>query len=133
MIRKLFCSMFVMVVAVAFVAADDFTATITKVDGAKVTYQKMKKGEKKGDAPVKDGDAVTVSVDEKATIAKAGKFDKDAKKFAVGDKIEGGLKASVFAKISEKGVRAVLTTEGEGAKAKVTQILVLPMKKPAAQ
>ena len=43
MVRKLFCSMFVMTLAIGFVAAEDFTATITKVDGDKVTYQKYKK------------------------------------------------------------------------------------------
>ncbi len=43
MVRKLFCAMFVMTLAVGFAAADDFFATITKVDGDKVTYQKYKK------------------------------------------------------------------------------------------
>jgi hypothetical protein len=121
MVRKLFCAMFVMTLAVGFVAADDFNATITAVKGGKITYQKMKKGEK-------DGDPVTIAVDEKATIAKADGFGKKAK---VGDKIEGGLKNEMFTKISEKGIPSRLTTEGEGAKAKVTQILVFGAKKKA--
>jgi hypothetical protein len=128
MSRKLFCSMFVMVLGVSFVAADEFTATITKVDGGKITYQKMKKGEKKGDAPVKDGDPVVIAVDSKATIAKGmGKKGK----FEAGDKIEDGLKNEIFSKekLGEKGVGARITTEGEGDKAKVTQILVLGGKK----
>ena len=50
MARKLFCAMFVMTIGIGFVCADEFTATITKVDGDKVTYQKylkVKKGEEK--------------------------------------------------------------------------------------
>lgn len=119
MIRKLASAMFVMTVAIGFVAADDFTATITKVDGDKVTYQKYLKA-KKGEEKKKDGDAVTATVTAAATIAKA-KFSKEDKKFIAGDKLEGGLKADVFAKIGEKGITARITTEGE----KITQILVL--------
>jgi len=118
MLRKMLSAMFVMTLAVGFVAAADFNATITAVKDGKVTYQKMKKGEK-------DGDPVTITVDVKATIAKADGFGKKAK---VGDKIEGGLKNEIFTKISEKGIPSRLTTEGEGAKAKVTQILVFGKK-----
>jgi len=118
MLRKMLSAMFVMTLAVGFVAAADFNATITAVKDGKVTYQKMKKGEK-------DGDPVTITVDVKATIAKADGFGKKAK---VGDKIEGGLKNEIFTKIGEKGIPSRLTTEGEGAKAKVTQILVFGKK-----
>jgi len=123
MTRKLFCSMFVMTLAIGFVGADEFTATITKVDGEKVTYQKFIK--KKGEEPKKDGDPVTISA-KGAKVAKG----KGAKgKFEAGDAIEGGLTNEMFTKIGEKGVNARITTEGEGAKAKITQILVLGGKK----
>src|SRR6516164_11793664 len=79
MTRKLFCSMFVMTLAIGFVAADEFNATITKVDGDKVTYQKYLKF-KKGEEKKKDGDAVTISA-KGAKVAKAGKFNKEDKKF----------------------------------------------------
>ena len=127
MSRKLLCSMFVMVMGVSFVAAEDFVATITKVDGDKITYQKYKKAEKKGEKGEKDGAEVTISA-AGATVAKS-KFSKgdDGKfKIEVGDKIEGGLKNEMFTKekLGEKGVTARLTTEGEGDKAKVTQVLI---------
>jgi hypothetical protein len=127
MVRKLFCAMFVMTLAVGFAAADDFFATITKVDGEKVTYQKYKKSTEKGKKGEKDGDAVTIPA-KGAKVAK-GKFNKDAMKFEAGDAIEGGLKNEMFTKLGEKGVGAFITTEGEGAKAKVTQILVFGGKK----
>jgi hypothetical protein len=132
MTRKLFCSMFVMTLAISFVAAEEFAANITAVKDGKITYQKMKKGEKKGDAPVKDGDAVTIAVDAKATIAKGKGLGKG--KFEVGDKIEDGLKNEMFSKekLGEKGVGARITTEGEGTSAKVTQILIVGKKKKAA-
>lgn len=114
MFRKLVFSMVVMVVAIGFVAAEEFQATITKVDGDKVTYQKYKKGEK-GKKGEKDGEPVTLTVAKDAKIAK-GKFSFKDKKFAVevGDAIEGGLKNEIFTKIdAEKGQGARITTSDD--------------------
>ena len=62
MIRKLVCALFMMTVAIGFVMADEFTATVTKVDGNKITYQKYKKGAKgkKGEKDVWGKPAVPV-------------------------------------------------------------------------
>ena len=112
MFRKLIYSMVVMVVAIGVVAAEEFTATITKVDGDKVTYQKYKKGEK-GKKGEKDGDAVTLTVAKDAKITK-GKFNFKDKKFEAGDAIEGGLKSETFTKLdAEKGVTARITTSDD--------------------
>jgi len=129
MIRKLVCAMFVMLVGIGFVMAEEITATITKVDGDKITYQKMKKA-KKGQPAEKDGDPVTISVAKDAKIVK-GAFNKDTKKVEPGDAIEGGLKADLFSKIGEKGVNARITTDADNKK--VTQIMVTGGKKKAAQ
>ena len=126
MFRKLVFSMVVMVVAIGFVAAEEFTATITKVDGDKVTYQKYKKGEKgkKGD---KDGDPVTLTVAKDAKIAK-GKFNFKDKKVEVGDAIEGGLKSDTFTKIdAEKGLNARITTDDD--KKTITAITIVQFGK----
>jgi hypothetical protein len=126
MLRKLACALFVMGVAVTLVAADEFTATITKVDGNKVTFQKYKKGEK-GKKGEKDGEPVTLTVAKDAKIA-AAKFNKTEKKLEVGDPIEGGLKADVFAKATEeKGVQARITTSDDNKT--VTQILTFQFGK----
>ncbi len=122
MVRKLFCAVFVMSVAVAFVAADEFQATITEVKGDNVTYQKYKKGEK-GKKGEKDGDPVTMSA-KGAKVAKL-KFNKEDKKIEAGDAVEGGLTNEMFTKISDKGVGARITTEGD----KITTILVAGGKK----
>ena len=133
MSRKLLCSMLVMVVSVSFVAAEDFVASITKVDGDKVTFQKYKKGEKgKKGKGEKDGDPVTMNA-AGATVAKT-KFSKgdDGKgKIEAGDKIEKGLKDEMFSKekLGETGVFVRITTEGEGDKAKITEILTFDFKK----
>lgn len=110
MIRKLFCSMIVMTIAIGFVAADEFVAVIVKVDGDKVTYQKYMKF-KKGEEKKKDGDAVTLPVAKDAKITKGKASFKDMK-FSVepGDPIEGGLKADIFKNATEeKGVFAGIT------------------------
>jgi hypothetical protein len=134
MARKLFCAMFVMMVGVTFVLADDFRCNITKVDGSKITIQKYKKSEVKGKKGEKDGDPMTFTVDDKATIAKG--VGKKGGKVEAGDKIEKGLKDEAFSKekLGDDGAAALITTEGEGDKAKVTQILLIqPKKKAAAQ
>jgi hypothetical protein len=101
MIRKLVCAMFVMTVGVGLLAAEEFSASITKVDGDKVTFQKMKKGEKgKGfGGQEKDGDPVTLPVAKDAKITKAKfSFDKDNMKatWTSEGAIEGGLKNDLF-------------------------------------
>ena len=130
MIRKLFCSMFVMVLAIGFVAADELTGVITKVDGDKVTFQKMTKA-KKGVKSEKDGDPVVVTTNKDTKIV-AGKFDKDTKKTVDGDEVKDGLKNEIFTTKfdAEKGVRAVITTKGETLVAE--KILVVGGKKKAA-
>lgn len=71
---------------------------------------------------------MTLPVADKVTVAKAKGLGKG--KFEAGDAIETGLKDDTFTKIDEKkGVNARITTEGEGDKAKVTQILVIQQKK----
>jgi hypothetical protein len=123
MVRKLFCAMFVMTLAVGFVLADEINCTITKVDGNKITYQKYKKKEK-------DGDPVTITVTSDAKILK-GKFNKDTKKVEDGDPIEGGLKSDLFAKASEeKGVQVTITTDADNKN--VTKIVTKGGKKKAA-
>src|SRR5262245_39299440 len=107
MFRKLVCAMFVMTVAIGLVAAEEFQASITKVDvdGNKITVQKMKKGEKgKFGAQEKDGDPITLTVAKDAKITKAKfSFDKDTMKgkWESEGAIEGGLKNEIF-KIEEK-------------------------------
>jgi len=126
MFRKLVCAIFVMTVTVGFVLADEFSGVLTKVDGAKITVQKMKKGAEKGKQE-KDGDPVVLTVNSDAVISK-GKGAKGGK-FEATDKIETGLKDEIFTKIDEKkGVNVRITAEGD----KVSQILVITPKKKAA-
>lgn len=121
MFRKMMCAVFVMTVSMGLVAAEEFTATITKAGDGKITYQKFKKGEK-GKKGEKDGDPVTIAVASDAKIVK-GKFNKDTKKLEAGDAVEGGLKAEALTKASEeKGVFARITTDADNKK--VTQIIL---------
>ena len=125
MFQKLFCSVVVLTVAIGFVVADEFNATIKKVDGNKITYQKTKKVMKKVE---NDGDPVTIEVAKDAKIVKGTVMKGKAE---VGEAIEGGLKSDVFTKAGEKGVAARITTSSDNKS--VTQILVITPKKKAAQ
>lgn len=95
---------------VGFVVADEFVATITKVDGNKVTFMKGKKDE------AKEGTA------EAAADVKVykGVFDKDTKKTNKGDLLADGLKNDAFK--ADKGVKATITTDDKSGK--ITQIIV---------
>ena len=45
MLRKLVCAAVVVVIGIGVVTAEEFRATITKVEDGKVTFKKGKKGE----------------------------------------------------------------------------------------
>jgi hypothetical protein len=118
MVRKSVGALVVMALAVGVVTADEFMASITKVDGNKITYQKYEKGQKVGDA-------VTVEVAADTVIADGKRGG--AKKLVAGDPIEGGLKNKLFPKESgDKTVTAAITTDANNA---VKQVLILRNKK----
>ena len=96
---------------VGFVTADEFIASITKVEGGKISFMKGKKGE--------DQTPGTAEVAKDVKVM-TGMFDKDAGGIKAGDPVEGGLKNEMFTKIGDKGVFAQITTDDKG---KVTQIL----------
>src|SRR5437588_12435065 len=90
MLRKFVCAAVVVVIGLSVATADEFFATITKVEGNKVTFKKGGFGKKKdADAPPAKEETLPVTKDVKVT---KGKFDMDTKKFAPGDHIENGLK-----------------------------------------
>jgi hypothetical protein len=126
MIRKLVCTMFVLLAGIGFVMADEIRGVITKVDGNKVTIQKTKKVDKKTE---NDGEPITIEAAKDVKVnkgmgAKGGKVE-------VGDAIEGGLKNEMFSKIPGKGLNAQVTTS-EGNKS-ITAIVILAGKKKAAE
>lgn len=116
MFRKLLCSMVVMVIAIGFVAADEFNAVIKKVDDGKVTFykSKTKTTDKSDDMTLPAAKDVKVN---KGT-AKKGKVE-------VGDAIEGGLKSETFTKIGEKGLNVRITTDADN---KTITAIVVTMK-----
>ncbi|HTU90606.1 MAG TPA: hypothetical protein VMF69_11070, partial [Gemmataceae bacterium] len=104
MLRKVIAASLVLVLSVGVVFADEIRAVITKVEGNKVTFAETKgKGQK--------GEEQTLTVAKDAKIVK-GVFNKENKTIDAGDPLEGGLKHKMFTDISEKGVRALIITEG---------------------
>ena len=106
--------------AVGFVVADEFTATITKVEGSKVTFMKGKKDE------AKEGTAEALP----SVKVMKGTKDKDNGMVKAGDAIEKGLMNEMFSKIGDKGFKAQITTDDKG---KISQILVLQGKGKGGQ
>jgi hypothetical protein len=71
------------------------------------------------------GEAQTLTVKDGAKVVNA-KFNKETKKFEAGDEVAGGLKASVFQKIGDKGVGARLVTSDDNKT--ITEIRVFGKK-----
>lgn len=111
MLRKVIAASFVLVLSVGVMFADELRGVITKVDGNKITFAE-RKGKEKGEEQT-----FTAAKDVKVVN---GKFNKDTKSVEAGDELEGGLKHKMFTNISEKGVRAMIVTDGK----KITEIRV---------
>lgn len=111
------CTLLCLVIGLA--SADEFFATIKKVDGSKITINKTKKDDEKK----KDDETLTAIEKVKVQVGKA-KYDKDAGKFGPfeGKAVEDGLKNEMFS----KEVRALITTN---EKKEITEIKVLKKKK----
>ena len=92
--------------SVALCTGDEFRAVITKVDGNKVTFHKVSRGEKGKQG--EKGEAMTLSAAANVKVVK-GKFDRETKKAEDGDALENGLKNEAFSK--EANV-TITTNEG---------------------
>jgi hypothetical protein len=123
--RTIIASCVLVVFSFGVIVADEFVGQITKVEtkDGKTTISGTKKGKKKTD----EAKEFSFTVAKDVKVNKAGKFDKDTKKFEVGDAIEGGIKSDIFKEITpEKPLAAFLTTD---EKDMVTSILVTKAKK----
>lgn len=123
MFRKLVCAVAVLAIGFGVAMAEEFRASIKKVDDGKVTFVKAVK---KGDTP---GEPVTLPVADNVKVVK-GSFNKETKKIEAGDAIETGLKNEMFKTIGEKGLGAVIVTDEDGKK--ITEIRIGGKKKKAA-
>lgn len=101
--------------SVGLALADEFSAVITKVDAASITFHKVEKGRKAADASA-------MPVAENVGIARA-EFNREAKQFSAGAVLQGGLKNEIFANIGAKGVGVRIVTDAGNKK--VTHILAV--------
>jgi len=109
MFRKLICLAIVSVVCVGVGFAEEIRGVITKVDGNKVTFQKITFN--KDTKSIEKGELQTLEVDAAAKVS-TGKFNKETKKMEAGDPVADGLKNEMFTKIGEKGVGATVDVDG---------------------
>lgn len=142
MARRFICAAVVTLVAFGVAMAEEFTASITKVEDGKITFKKFKgKGEKAEEATL----AVAANVkylkgkasfaDMKFTVEADGNLEGGKEAFEKLVKEAAAKKPDDKDKDKKKkgfggfgGVFAQIVTEGEGDKAKVTEIRVLQGK-----
>jgi hypothetical protein len=111
-----------MAVSVGLVAAEEFGAMITKVDGDNVTFYKTQL--KKGEKPQK-GEAITLTAKNAKVFQGKIQFNKEQKTIEIvpGDALEGGLKNEVFKLEGKASIVARITTADDNKS--ITRILVL--------
>jgi hypothetical protein len=127
--HRFVASTFVVLLVVSVVTSEEFVARITKFEDGKITYTKatFKKTDEKPEE-------MTMRVAKKAKYMKA-KFNFEEKKIETDGELEGGkdtfatrVKEAAKTKKGKFGgaVIAQIVTTGEGDKARVTEIRVLP-------
>src|SRR5436190_11868848 len=105
--RILIASCALLVLGLGTAVAEDFFGLVTKIEtkDGKTTIS-GKKGKKD------DTKEFMLNVAAGAKVNYAGKFDKEAKKFEVGDPIENGLKNDMFKNVSsDKPLYASISTD----------------------
>ncbi|MCI0641991.1 MAG: hypothetical protein L0Y72_04120 [Gemmataceae bacterium] len=139
--RKFAWAACVILVVFAVASAEEFTASVSKFEDGKITFTKF--GKKGGGGKA---EAITLPVAADCKYMKA-KFNQEEKKFETDGALEGG-KAAFDKRVKEAaakkkdagddakkgkkgfggfgGVIAQIVTEGEGDKAKVTEIRLTP-------
>lgn len=120
MFGKLAGVLFLVMVCCGIVAAEEFGAMITKVDGDNVTFYKTQF--KPGEKPQK-GEATTLTAKNAKVYQGKIHFNKEEKKGAIvpGDAIEGGLKNDVFKLVGKASIAARITTSDDNKS--ITRIL----------
>ena len=118
--RKFVCAAVVLTFGISVAVAEEMNGFITKVDGNKITFIKVFKGESiKGETK-----KLTLADNVKVKNATRKKVE-DKVEVIVGDDLKGGLKNERFAKI-KFGISSQIITNDDG---KVTEIRVFPKGK----
>lgn len=119
MLRKVICTFAIFSLGLGTLLAEEFMASIRKVEDGKISLVRFKKkGEK--------GEEATLAVAENCKVLTA-KFNKETKKVEAGEPLPDGLKNERFKNIGEKGVFARIITDDDGKK--ITEIRVFAGKK----
>jgi hypothetical protein len=107
MLQRVLLAVFALAICVGISLSEEIRASIRKIEDGKVTFNASTKTDKVDDK--------TLPVADKVKVVN-GKYNEETKKVDAGDPIEGGLKASVFQKIGDKGLRATIITDSDNKK-----------------
>jgi hypothetical protein len=117
--RRFVCAVIVVVFTFSVALADEFLASVRKIDGDKVTFvKKAKKGEK--------GEEMTLPLAKDAKILK-GKYSNKTKTFTPGDPVERAAVTTMLEKAGAKGVNAQIVTGADNKS--ITELRLLAGKK----
>lgn len=122
MLRKFVCAAVLCAFGLGVAFADEFNALITKVEGSKVTFKKVKGFGKNRE--LGEEETISAAKDVKVVTAKFSKGDDGKFKIEAGDALKGGLKNKRFKDIDEKGVFARIVTGADNKK--ITEVRVFP-------
>jgi hypothetical protein len=103
--RKFVCAAVVTVLAFSVAMGDEFVARVNKIEDGKVTFTKVKKGEK--------GEEATLPLAKGAKMVK-GKFNKESKTIEAGDALDKEAVSTIMEKSGKKGAFAFIVTDGDG-------------------
>jgi len=126
MLRKLVCAAVIAVIGIGVVMADEFTATIGKVDGNNVSFKKDRFN------PItktsEQGALTTLPVTADVKITKS-KLNSKTNKYEAGETIEDGLKNEIFTKLGQPfgrkiGHFATITTDADNKNITAIRITV---------
>jgi hypothetical protein len=112
--RRIAVAASILLLTFSVALAEEFRATITKVEGNKVTLTKTKFN--KDTKKIEKGDSVTLTAADNVKVVK-GKFNRETKKVEAGEALQGGLKNELFSK-GTASVRVVTDSDG-----KITEII----------
>ena len=118
--KKMLCAAVVVLFAGSLVNAEEFFGFIKKVEDGKITVEKREFGKREA------GETVTLKVAENVKVSR-GRSNKEDKKIAAGEALEGGLKSEAFKNLDERKISlpAMIITDGD----QVREIRVIPSRK----
>lgn len=121
-LSKTIASVAALLVLAGQAAADEFMGTVRRVEGDKITIHLAGKGKK---APAVER-VLHAAANCRVALAR---YNKVTKQLEAGDEVAGGLKNPLFQNLGDRGVEALVVTDGSGQTVKELRLFQTAGKK----